>query len=83
MFSTNRLLHISFTLRLNRTEFTQPATKRNKDKKKKGSRTSSALPAPTVEWSKEDVESTGVAGKVLEIQPEASGSDNNGVRFLF
>ncbi|XP_034231986.1 period circadian protein isoform X3 [Thrips palmi] len=60
------------------TEFTQPATKRNKDKKKKGSRTSSTLPAPTIERSKEDEESTCIVGKVPEIQPEEAGSDNNG-----
>lgn len=57
------------------TEFTQPALKRNKDKKKKGARTSSALPAPTVERLTEDEEASG-SGEAADVQPEEAESDN-------
>ncbi|KAK3924721.1 Period circadian protein [Frankliniella fusca] len=59
------------------TEFTQPPSKRNKDKKKKGSRSSSSLPAPTIERLKEDEEASG-AGQAPEIPPQEKESDKNG-----
>ncbi|XP_026278051.1 period circadian protein isoform X3 [Frankliniella occidentalis] len=59
------------------TEFTQPPSKRSKDKKKKGSRSSSSLPAPTIERLKEDEEASS-STKAPEIPPQEEESDKNG-----